>query len=273
MTGIVHRSGRALLPAVLAVTLAVTLASGCAAAGAAPRSTSAAPLPAVATTSAAPAVDPVAPAVTVTVPGLTAPRTETGTRAVGGGVINETETAEDSETADVAVDLTTCRGCREVLATAPQVAGQWAAALVSTRRGAVLVAVAPDGSAGKPQAVTHGAVFEAPADGALPCDADGRCIVLARQRDGDAIASAYLLGADGTWLDLSGENAFPSATDRAAVIDVAGEPGIAVQESGGGRTGWIVLTWSGARYTVYGCAADPRRTPTVAELSLEACLS
>lgn len=217
------------------------------------------------------------PSITVTVPALPAagPADDPGgdliadgspAGAAEGDVIN-------SETTTVTVDLDGCRGCREVLATAPAVAGELSAALVATKRGAALVAVRPDGSTGGQLAVAHGVTFPAPADGVLPCDSGGRCVVLAQRQGGAAIASAYALGADGTWSDLSGSNAFPSATERAGVIDVGGEIGIAVQESGEGRTGWIVLTWSGARYTVVGCAADSAKPPTAGELSVEACLS
>ena len=83
----------------------------------------------------------------------------------------------------------------------------------------------------------------------LAC-AQGRCVVEGRQSDGRAILSAFELTDTGAWRDVSGDDAFPSATERAAVINLDGELGIAVQDQGDGAAVWMLYTWGGDRYAV-----------------------
>ena len=119
--------------------------------------------------------------------------------------------------------------------------------------------------------VPYGAAFAAPDGGVLAC-AQGRCVVEGRQSDGRAILSAFELTDTGAWRDVSGDDAFPSATERAAVIDLGGELGIAVQDQGDGAAVWMLYTWGGDRYAVVGCAADGAPPASVADVSPAACL-
>jgi len=174
----------------------------------------------------------------------------------------------------VTVDLSRCTGCT-VIATHAAVAGALSAALATTDRGAVLLSVRPDGAVAGVINVPYGASFPAPPEKSLPCDGSGRCIVVAKQADGDAILSAFELTSDGAWRDVSGNDAFPSGTDRGVAADINddGLLDIAVQESGGGQVAWMVLAWSGDRFSVLGCAPASDVVPSAGELSKDACLS
>lgn len=170
------------------------------------------------------------------------------------------------------VSLANCDGCT-VLATHRDVAGGRSAALVSTGSGrGILLSVGGDGRVAGVIGVPYGAAFAAPDDGVLPC-AQGRCIVQGRQPDGRAILSAFELTESGAWRDVSGDDAFPSATERAAVIDLDGELAIAVQDQGDGSAVWMLYTWGADRYTVLGCAPDGDPPAAAAAVSPQTCLS
>ena len=170
------------------------------------------------------------------------------------------------------VSLANCDGCT-VLATHRGVTGELSAALVRTGSGrAVLLSVATDGQATGVIGVPYGAAFAAPSGGVLAC-AQGRCVVEGRQSDGRAILSAFELTGTGAWRDVSGDDAFPSATEQAAVIDLDGELGIAVQDQGNGAAVWMLYTWGGDRFAVVGCAADGAVPSSIDAVSPAACLS
>ncbi len=174
----------------------------------------------------------------------------------------------------VTVDLSGCPGCT-VIATHRGVAGSLSAALATNARGAVLLSVRGDGGIAGAINVPYGATFPTPTGKSLPCDDSGRCIVTGRQSGGHAILSAFHLGADGSWKDVSGDDGFPSATSTGLATDVDGDGmlDIAVQESAGDLTDWMVLTWSGGRFTVLGCAVASGPVPPASELSRDVCLS
>ena len=164
------------------------------------------------------------------------------------------------------VSLANCDGCT-VLATHRDVTGDLSAALVGTGSGrAILLSVAGDGQVSGVIGVPYGAAFAAPDGGVLAC-AQGRCVVQGRQSDGRAILSAFELTDTGAWRDVSGDDAFPSATERAAVIDLDGELGIAVQDQADGAAVWMLYTWGGDRYAVVGCAADGAAPASAGEVS------
>ncbi len=170
------------------------------------------------------------------------------------------------------VSLANCDGCT-VLATHRAVTGELSAALVGTGSGrAILLSVAGDGQVSGVIGVPYGAAFSAPDGGVLAC-AQGRCVVQGRQSDGRAILSAFELTGTGAWRDVSGDDAFPSATERAAVIDLDGELGIVVQDQGDGAAVWMLYTWGGDRYAVVGCAADGAAPASAGAVSPEMCLS
>ena len=66
---------------------------------------------------------------------------------------------------------------------------------------------------------------------------------------------------------------FPSATERAAVIDLDGELGIAVQDQGDSAAVWMLYTWGGDRFTVVGCTDDGPAPTSSAQVSPGLCLS
>jgi hypothetical protein len=170
------------------------------------------------------------------------------------------------------VTLTNCDGCT-VLATHRGVTGDLSAALVGTGSGrAVLLSVAADGRVAGVIGVPYGAAFDPPAGGVLPC-AQSRCVVQGRQSDGRAILSAFELTGTGAWRDVSGDDAFPSATEQAAVIDLDGDIAIAVQDQANGAAVWMLYTWGGDRYSVVGCAADGPAPTSVGDVSPGVCLS
>ena len=174
----------------------------------------------------------------------------------------------------VTVDLATCTGCT-VIATHAAVTGTLSAALATTARGAVLLSVRPGGAIAGVINVPYGATFPTPAGRALPCDRSGRCVITGRQANGNAILSAFELAADGSWRDVSGNDAFPSSNARGIATDVTGDGllDIAIQETGGGLTTWMVLSWSGDRFAVLGCAPASESVPPAGQLSPDSCLS
>lgn len=170
------------------------------------------------------------------------------------------------------LSLANCDGCA-VLATHRDVVASRSAALVGTGSGrGMLLSVGADGHVAGVIGVPYGAAFNAPADGVLPC-AQGRCVVTGRQADGRAILSAFELTDSGAWRDMSGDDAFPSATERSAVVDLDGELAIAVQDQGNGSAVWMLYTWGGERYAVLGCAPDGDPPTAATAVSPSACLS
>jgi hypothetical protein len=170
------------------------------------------------------------------------------------------------------VSLANCDGCT-VLATHRSVTGDLSAALVSTGSGrAILLSVAGDGQLSGVIGVPYGAAFANPAGGVLAC-AQGRCVVEGRQTDGRAVLSAFELTDTGAWRDVSGDDAFPSATEQSAVIELDGELAIAVQDLAGGAAVWMLYTWGGERYAVVGCAADGPAPNSMDSVSPDSCLS
>jgi hypothetical protein len=170
------------------------------------------------------------------------------------------------------VSLANCEGC-SVLATHRAVTGDLSAALVSTGSGrAILLSVAGDGQVSGVIGVPYGAAFTAPDGGVLAC-AQGRCVVEGRQSDGRAVLSAFELTETGAWRDVSGDDAFPSATEQAAVINLDGELAIAIQDQANGAAVWMLYTWGGERYAVVGCSADGPAPNSVNSVSPSACLS
>ncbi len=172
----------------------------------------------------------------------------------------------------VNVSLVNCDGCA-VLATHRDVAGGLSAALVGTGPGrALLLSVAADGQVSGVIGVPYGTAFTPPDGGVLAC-AQARCVVSGRQNDGRAILSAFELTETGAWRDVSGDDAFPSATEQAAIVDLDGSLAIAVQDQAGGAAVWLLYTWSGDRYAVLGCAPDGPAPTTAAAVTPTACLS
>ena len=170
------------------------------------------------------------------------------------------------------VSLANCDGCT-VLATHRGVTGELSAALVGTGSGrAVLLSVGADGAVAGVIGVPYGAAFSAPEGGVLACE-QARCVVQGRQNDGRAILSAFELTGSGAWRDVSGDDAFPSATERAAIVDLGGQLGIAVQDQADGPAVWMLYTWGGDRYAVVGCAQDGAPPASVEAVSPSVCLS
>jgi hypothetical protein len=233
-------------------------------------------IPQAPSTTAGGATDPPTPDPATSPGGVSQPGTGDGgghvTAGTSAGRPGPSTSAKPAGT--VIVDLSKCAGCT-VIATHRNVTGNLSAALVSTSKGAVLLSVRPDGSPAGIINVPYGVSFPAPAAGTLPCDSASRCVVTGRQPDGTAILSAFELGADGAWRDMSGTDAFPSATGqgRAADLDGDGVLEIAVQEATDGRTTWLVFGWSGDRFTVLGCSPASDTLPSAGDLSQDACLS
>jgi len=163
-----------------------------------------------------------------------------------------------------------------VIAVHADVAGSFSAALATTPNGAVLLAAKPTGTVAGAMNVPYGVTFPAPAGGVLPCDMSGRCFVLATQHGGNSVISAFALGSDGSWRDVTASGGFRSDTLVGAVVDVTGDGllDVAVQASVGGKAVWRVLVWSGDGFAVLGCApaTDGASTvPPAARLSPAAC--
>jgi len=170
------------------------------------------------------------------------------------------------------VSLANCDGCT-VLSTHRGVSGELSAALVGTGSGrAVLLSVGADGAVAGVIGVPYGAAFSAPEGGVLACE-QARCVVQGRQNDGRAILSAFELTGSGAWRDVSGDDAFPSATERAAIVELGGQLGIAVQDQADGPAVWMLYAWGGDRYAVIGCAQDGAPPASVEAVSPSVCLS
>jgi hypothetical protein len=124
--------------------------------------------------------------------------------------------------------------------------------------------------------VPYGTTFPRPTGGVLACDSGSRCVVVARQSDGSAILSAFLLSASGIWTDVSGSGGFPSATAVGRSVDLEGDGAldIVVQEALEDGVGWIVFSWTGGHYSVRGCAPVlGSGLPDTSELSADSCSS
>lgn len=176
----------------------------------------------------------------------------------------------DAPVATVAVDLAACDGCT-VIGVAPGVRNGLAAALATAPRGAVLLATRADGTVSGAINVPYGVTFRAP-NGPLPCDGSGRCFVIGDQ-GGEAVVSAFSLGPDGTWRDVTAAGGFRSATGTVAIRDFTddGLLDIAVQARQPRGVLWVVHAWSGDRFAVAGCALDPGSAPSNEALSMGAC--
>lgn len=175
--------------------------------------------------------------------------------------------------AAINVQLANCDSCT-VLATHGDVAGGLSAALVSSPGGrALLLSVRGDGTVAGVINVPYGASFPTPPGGVLACDGQAHCAVQGVQSDGRALLSAFALTDTGAWRNISGDDAFPSVTDRAAVVDLDGQLGLAVQDQGTGDPIWLLYRWLGDRFTVAGCTAGGDAPTSVAAVSPDQCLS
>lgn len=146
------------------------------------------------------------------------------------------------------------------------------AALVATGPGrAALLALRADGSVAGVGNVVYGTTFPTQSGGQLACDSTSRCIVVAQQSDGTAIASAYQVSAQGVWSEVTGQPGIASATAKAQTLSVGGGVGVAVQDEADGTTVWIVYAWEGDGFGVKGCTTAA--TPNPAALAMDACLS
>ena len=182
-----------------------------------------------------------------------------------------TSATPTSAPATLSVQLANCPGCT-VLGTHAGVTSTLGAALVATGPGrAALLALRADGSVAGVGNVVYGTTFPTQAGGQLACDSGGRCIVVAQQRDGTAIASAYRVSAQGVWAEVTGLPGIASVTAKALTLTVDGGVGVAVQDQADGTTVWIVYDWQGDGYGVKGCTAAA--TPDVEALTMSACLS
>lgn len=169
------------------------------------------------------------------------------------------------------VTLTNCPGCT-VLATHAAITSSLGAALVATAQGrAALLSLRGDGSVAGAANIADGTSFPTPPGGQLGCDSNGRCIVVAQQNGGTAIASAYQASAQGIWADVTGRPGITSVTSKAITLTVGGAIGVAVQDQADGTTVWIVYGWDGKGYSVKGCT--PAATPDPNVLTMTSCLS
>ena len=112
----------------------------------------------------------------------------------------------------------------------------------------------------------------------LPCDTSGRCFVLARGGDGNAVIAVFLLAADGSWRDVTPSGGIRSASGIGTAVDVTGDGllDVAVQASVAGGTVWRVLAWSGDGFSLLGCAPATDGAvapPPAARLTAAACSS
>jgi hypothetical protein len=182
-----------------------------------------------------------------------------------------TATAATLAPATLSVKLANCPSCT-VLGTHAGVTSTLGAALVATGAGkAALLALRADGSVAGVGNVVYGTTFPTQAGGQLACDSRSRCIVIAQQSDGTAIASAYQVSAQGVWSEVTGEPGIASVTGKAQTLTVDGDVGVAVQDEADGTTVWLVYVWQGDGYGVTGCTAAA--TPDPNALSMDDCLS
>ena len=159
-----------------------------------------------------------------------------------------------------------------MLATHAGVTSTLGAALVATGPGrAALLALHADGRVAGVQNIVYGSTFPTPPGGQLACDSGGRCIVIAQQNDGTAIASAYQVSASGVWADVTGQRGIRSATAKEQTLMVGGDVEVAVQDQADGTTVWMVYAWQGGGYAVKGCTTAA--TPAPSTLTMRACLS
>lgn len=180
-------------------------------------------------------------------------------------------TTATSAPATLSVKLANCPTCT-VLGTHAGVTSTLGAALVATGAGrAALLALRADGSVAGVGNVVYGTTFPTQAGGQLACDSAGRCIVIAQQGDGTAIASAYQVSAGGVWSEVTGQPGITSVTGKALTLNVGSEVGVAVQDEADGTTAWLVYVWQGDGYGVTGCTTAA--TPDPNHLSMDACLS
>ncbi len=197
--------------------------------------------------------------------------TSRATSSVSTAPVTVTSALTSAAPSTLKVTLANCTGCT-VLATHAGVTSSLGAALVSTGQGhAALLSLRSDGSVAGAANVLYGASFPTPPGGQLGCDSAGRCIVIAQQANGTAIASAYQVSAAGEWADVTGRPGITSVTAKATTLAVGGGVGVAVQDQADGSTVWIVYAWAGDGYAVKGCTAAA--TPDVSALSMTACLS
>lgn len=181
--------------------------------------------------------------------------------------------AEPAQRPTLDIALADCGGC-SVIATFEASDGGFSAAEVATAGGrVVLLSIAADGQVAGVVNVPYGASFPTPPDGALPCDGV-RCVVIGRQSDGRAILSAFEITDSGAWRDVSGDDAFPSASERGGAVDLDSGLGVAVQDRSDAATVWLVYGWNAGedRFAPIGCAPDGPTLPA-AGLSVDACLS
>ena len=227
-------------------------------AGATPSTSAPAPAPAAAEPGAT---------VQVTVPGLggSAPA------VIGSGGQNPGSAGSGAEPVQtIAIDPAACGGCTQ-LASHKDVRDGLSAVFVAVKGRAALLSVDAGGAVKQVANVPYGTTFAPPAGGALPCDSAGRCLVIGKTADGKTIGSAFTLDAGGGWTDVSPPGGFRSDTDRGQVVDLDGEPGIAVQTTGEGRTVWSVYAWDSDSYQLVGCAPDGDLDLT--KLSPDVCVS
>lgn len=130
------------------------------------------------------------------------------------------------------------------------------------------MAIRADGSSASILAVPYGVTFPTPPGGVLPCDSGGRCLISATTGDG-GVVTAFGLGDDGRLTDLSPPDGFVSVGVPAQILDLDGEPGVAVLEVPGSEPVWTVYSWSGDTYGPVGCTTGS--SPDLAELSLVLC--
>lgn len=169
------------------------------------------------------------------------------------------------------MQLAHCPKCL-VLGTHAGVTSTLNAALVATGQGrAALLALRFDGSVAGGANVLYGTSFPNPPGGQLACDSSARCIVVAKQKDGTAIASVYQVSAAGGWTDVSGPAGIVSATAKALTLPVGDGLGVAVQDQADGSVVWVVYGWDGEGYSGKGCTAA--EMPEANALSMDSCLS
>ncbi len=182
-----------------------------------------------------------------------------------------TSSTSASAPATLSVKLANCPSCT-VLGTHAGVTSNLGAALVATGPGrAALLALRADGSVAGVGNVVYGTTFPTQNEGQLACDSGSRCIVVAQQSDGTAIASAYQVSAAGVWSEVTGQPGIASVTGKAETLVVGGGMGVAVQDEADGTTVWIVYGWDGDRYGVKGCTTAT--TPDPKALTMDTCLS
>ena len=155
------------------------------------------------------------------------------------------------------------------------VVGGYSAALVSQGGRAAVISVDPAGALVAIQSVPYGRDVRAHSRTAgWPAAPAAGASCRPRSPTGKAVLSAFGLGADGRWTDLSGSDGFVSATDKAVAVVLEDALGAAVQVTDGTTTIWNVLAWNGSEFATLGCGPDgeapgsggagPGRVPVVA---------